>query len=51
MAVKNFHFTPEFYDLQVNWPERLKKEKDFLTGIIKKRTNKSNMAERKHEQK
>jgi SAM-dependent methyltransferase len=41
MAVKNFHFTPEFYDLQVCWPERLKKEKNFLTGIIKKRNIKS----------
>ena len=36
MKVKNFEFSPDLYDLQVNWPERLKKEKDFFSGIFKK---------------
>jgi len=37
MAVKNFDFNPEFYDLQVNWDKRLEKEKEFFEDIIKKR--------------
>jgi SAM-dependent methyltransferase len=34
--VKNFEYSPDLYDLQVNWPQRLAKEKDFFSGIIKK---------------
>lgn len=34
MKVKNFNFSPELYDLQVNWPQRLKKEKDFFSRIF-----------------
>ena len=40
-GVTNFEFSPELYDMQVNWPQRLKKEKDFFTGIIKKHRIKS----------
>ncbi len=36
MKEKNFNFSPEFYDLQVNWKERLKKEKYFFSGVFKK---------------
>jgi ubiquinone/menaquinone biosynthesis C-methylase UbiE len=36
MKKKDFYFSPEFYDLQVNWKERLKKEKDFFYEIFKK---------------
>jgi len=36
VSVRNLDFGPELYDLQVNWPERLKKEKDFFSGIFKK---------------
>jgi len=36
MKVKNFEFSPDLYDLQVNWSERLKKEKDFFSGVFKK---------------
>ncbi len=32
----NFKYDPKFYDLQINWEARLKKEIDFLLGIIKK---------------
>ena len=32
-----FNFTPELYDLQVNWSKRLEKEKFFFTGIFKQR--------------
>jgi len=35
--VKNFNLDPEFYDLQVNWQERLKKEKNFFVKLIKER--------------
>jgi SAM-dependent methyltransferase len=36
VSARNFDFSPELYDLQVNWPERLKKEKDFFSSIFKK---------------
>jgi len=32
---KKFVFSPEFYDLHVNWTERLKKEKKFFLDIFK----------------
>jgi len=32
---KNFEFSPDLYDLQVNWTERLKKEKDFFSRVLK----------------
>lgn len=35
MEKKNFEFSPDLYDLQVNWTERLKKEKDFFSRIFK----------------
>jgi len=35
MEEKNFKLGPEFYDLQVNWKERLNKEKDFFSKIFK----------------
>lgn len=35
MQKKNFEFSPDLYDLQVNWTERLKKEKDFFSRIFK----------------
>ncbi len=35
MKDKNFEFSPDLYDLQVNWTERLKKEKDFFLRIFK----------------
>ncbi|GAH93433.1 unnamed protein product, partial [marine sediment metagenome] len=34
MKVKNFKISPEFYDLQVDWDKRLKKEKDFFSRIF-----------------
>jgi len=34
MEEKNFKLGPEFYDLQVNWKERLLKEKDFFSKIF-----------------
>jgi len=37
MEQKKFNFTPELYDLQVNWSQRLEKEKFFFTGILKQR--------------
>jgi glycine/sarcosine N-methyltransferase len=37
MKEKNFEYTPELYDLQMDWPQRLSKEKDFFEKIIKKR--------------
>jgi glycine/sarcosine N-methyltransferase len=37
MKEKNFDYTPELYDLQMNWPQRLSKEKDFFEKIIKER--------------
>jgi ubiquinone/menaquinone biosynthesis C-methylase UbiE len=37
MKVKNFEYTPELYDLQMNWPQRLLKEKDFFEKIIVER--------------
>ena len=37
MKEKNFEYTPELYDLQMNWPQRLSKEKDFFEKIIKER--------------
>jgi ubiquinone/menaquinone biosynthesis C-methylase UbiE len=37
MEQKKFNFTPELYDLQVNWPKRLETEKFFFPGIFKKR--------------
>ena len=33
---RNFEFSPELYDMQVNWPQRLSKEKEFFAGIIEK---------------
>ncbi len=38
---KNFILSPEFYDLQVNWKERLKKEKDFFLKLFKEGSVKS----------
>ena len=38
---KNFNFSPELYDLQVNWKERLKKEKDFFSKIFEENNVKS----------
>jgi glycine/sarcosine N-methyltransferase len=35
MKDKDFKSSPDFYDLQVNWEERLKKEKDFFSKIFK----------------
>jgi len=35
MKKKNFDLSPEFYDLQVNWKERLKKEENFFSKIFK----------------
>ncbi|MFA5014994.1 MAG: class I SAM-dependent methyltransferase [Actinomycetota bacterium] len=35
MKNKNFEFSPDLYDLQVNWTERLKKEKDFFSRVLK----------------
>lgn len=35
MKNKNFEFSPDLYDLQVKWTERLKKEKDFFSYIFK----------------
>jgi len=32
---KNFVLSPDLYDLQVNWAERLRKEKDFFSRIFK----------------
>ena len=37
MAIKNFDFNPEYYDLQVDWEKRMKKEKSFFEGIFKSR--------------
>jgi glycine/sarcosine N-methyltransferase len=37
MKEKNFEYTPELYDLQMNWPQRFAKEKDFFEKIIKER--------------
>jgi glycine/sarcosine N-methyltransferase len=37
MKEKNFEYTPELYDLQMNWPQRLLKEKVFFEKIIKER--------------
>jgi len=36
VKVKNFKISPEFYDLQMDWDKRLKKEKDFFSGIFEK---------------
>lgn len=38
---KNFNFSPEFYDLQVNWEGRLKKENDFFSKIFRENDIKS----------
>ncbi len=37
MPVKNFDFNPEFYDLQVDWVKRMKKEEEFFQKIFKER--------------
>jgi|GEM_PF-755523 len=37
MAAKNFNFNPEYYDLQVNWDKRMRKERNFFEDIFKKR--------------
>ena len=37
MPVKNFDFNPEFYDLQVDWAKRMKKEEEFFQKIFNKR--------------
>ncbi|MCL4377076.1 MAG: methyltransferase domain-containing protein [Actinobacteria bacterium] len=37
MEPKNFKYTPDLYDLQVNWPKRLEKEKVFFTKIFSSR--------------
>jgi len=34
---ENFKYEPELYDLQVNWPARLAKEKGFFEKILKER--------------
>ena len=34
MEPKNFTFTPDLYDLQINWPKRLEREKVFFTKIF-----------------
>ena len=41
MKMSNFDYTPELYDLQVNWQQRLSKEKEFFEKIFaqKKVTN------------
>ena len=41
MKISNFDYTPELYDLQVNWQQRLSKEKEFFEKIFshKKVTN------------
>jgi ubiquinone/menaquinone biosynthesis C-methylase UbiE len=39
--ISNFEYTPELYDLQVNWSQRLPKERDFFIRIIKGRNIKS----------
>lgn len=38
---KNFEFSPEFYDMQVNWGKRLEKEKFFFEKIFKHKKIKS----------
>ena len=35
MKESNFEYSPELYVLQVNWQQRLAKEKPFFEGIIK----------------
>jgi len=37
----NFKYTPELYDLQVNWTARLSKEKDFFIKLVKENNIKS----------
>ena len=37
----NFEYSPELYDLQVNWDARLSKERDFFIKLIKDRNVKS----------
>jgi len=34
MKISNFNYTPEFYDLQVNWQQRLSKEKELFEKIF-----------------
>ena len=34
MKMSNFDYTPELYDLQVNWQQRLSKEKEFFEKIF-----------------
>ncbi len=36
MEKENFKLSPELYDLQVNWDNRIKKEKDFFSCVFKK---------------
>ena len=38
---KNFNFSPDLYDLQVNWKERLEKEKYFFLKIFEENDIKS----------
>ncbi len=37
MTVKNFDFKADFYDLQVDWVQRMKKEDEFFKIIFKER--------------
>jgi len=37
----NFEYSPELYDLQVNWSARLSKEKDFFVKLVKENNIKS----------
>ena len=37
MTVKNFDFKADFYDIQVDWVQRMKKEDEFFKIIFKER--------------
>ncbi len=37
MKMSNFDYTPELYDLQVNWQQRLSKEKEFFEKIFQQK--------------
>ncbi len=41
MKISNFDYTPELYDLQVNWQQRLSKEKEFFEKIFAQKKVKS----------
>lgn len=36
MATKNFDYRPEFYDIQVNWENRLSKERPFFESLFER---------------